>query len=296
MRREGWSVSALSFVLTVLGVAGIAGSGSPAIHASGRREQALPAPVPCARCFHPPPQVTWQWQLTGALDTHVKAKIYDIDLFSSSRANVSSLHHLGRRVVCYIDAGSWENWRPDSARFPKSLIGRALQGWPGERWLNVRRLSILGSIMRARVEICKRKGFDGVEFDNVDGWQNLTGFHITAREQLRYNIFLANLAHSLGLSVALKNDPDQVRKLLPYFDWSLNEQCFQYAECYKLLPFVRARKPVLEVEYSFPLSKFCARSRSLGFNSLRKHLRLGPWLQRCGPIVIGRRVPVDGLR
>ena len=44
---------------------------------------------------------------------------------------------LGRKVVCYIDAGTWEDWRPDAAQFTTSLLGRS-NGWPGERWLDVR--------------------------------------------------------------------------------------------------------------------------------------------------------------
>jgi hypothetical protein len=86
----------------------------------------------------------------------------------------------------------------------------------------------LGDVTKARMDLCKSKGFNGVEFDNVDGHSNNTGFPLTPSEQLSYNIFLANAAHTRGLSVALKNDLDQVTTLLPYFDWALDEQCFQY--------------------------------------------------------------------
>ena len=55
------------------------------------------------------------------------------------------------------------------------LLGRP-NGWPGERWFDIRRLDVLGSIMRDRIENCRRKGFDAVEPDNVDGYANRTGF------------------------------------------------------------------------------------------------------------------------
>lgn len=262
----------------------VVGSRRGALDAATRNSFALPSPAGCPTCYHPAVRTTWQWQLTGWLDSSVRARIYDIDLFERSRAQVRMLHGLRRKAICYIDAGSWEDWRPDRASFPKAVIGRPLAGWPGERWLNIRKLSVLGPIMRRRVTLCKQKQFDGVEFDNVDAWQNATGFHITATEQLLYNIFLANLAHTMGLSVALKNDTDQARRLLPYFDWSLDEQCFMYRECDKLLPFIRAGKPVFEVEYSLPVTKFCPRATKLRFNSMRKHLALGPWLQRCGQL------------
>ncbi len=207
--------------------------------------------------------------------------MYDVDLFDTTARQVRLLHRQGRKVTCYIDAGSWENWRPDGRRFPRSVIGRKLQGWPGERWLDIRKLNILQPLMRARVERCRRKRFDAVEFDNVDGYQNSTGFRLSAADQLRYNVFLANLAHRHHLSVALKNDVDQAARLQPYFDWSLDEQCFQYQECRKLLPFIRHRKPVFEVEYALSRQRFCRRADGLRFNAMRKRLNLGPWRRVC---------------
>lgn len=241
----------------------------------------LPRPVACPTCWHPALHAKWQWQLTGRLNLAVKASMYDVDMFDTRPAQVRRLHRLGRRVVCYIDAGSWENWRPDAHRFPHFVIGRPLAGWPGERWLDIRRVSVLAPLMKQRVLKCRRKGFDGVEFDNVDGYQNPTGFHLSSKDQLRYNVFLANLAHRQHLSVALKNDPDQALRLIRYFDWSLDEQCFQFSECHKLLPFLRHHKPVFEVEYSLPRSKFCPAAHRLRFNAIRKRLALGPWIRRC---------------
>ncbi|HEV3311032.1 MAG TPA: endo alpha-1,4 polygalactosaminidase [Chloroflexota bacterium] len=251
-----------------------------------RTEQAgaaLPKPVACAVCWRPPLRLTWQLQLGGTLDPTVPAAMYEIDMFDDSAAQVADLHRLGRKAICYVDAGSWENWRPDAGKFPKSVLGKPLQGWKGERWLDVRRISVLGPIIRNRVRQCKAKGFDGVDFDNVDGYSNPTGFPLTGADQLRYDTFLANLAHTNALSVALKNDPSQAKVLVKYFDWSVVEQCFQYQECARFSPFIRTGKPVFEVEYSLPLARFCKRAAALHFNSMRKHLNLGPWLRRCPP-------------
>ncbi|MFN7148907.1 MAG: endo alpha-1,4 polygalactosaminidase, partial [Microthrixaceae bacterium] len=84
----------------------------------------------------PRPGLSWQWQLTGAVDTSVGADVFDVDLFDTSAAVVSALHARGARVVCYMSAGSFEDWRPDASRFPSSVLGSALDGWPGERWLD----------------------------------------------------------------------------------------------------------------------------------------------------------------
>ena len=172
----------------------------------------------------PSPSTGWQWQLNGLpIDHSVEAEMYDIDLFDNDAATVSALHARGRKVVCYVNAGGWEDWRPDAARFPEAIIGANLDDWEGERWLDIRRIDLLGPIMGARMDSCQDKGFDGIEPDNVDGFLNDTGFPLTYEDQLRYNIWLAQAAHDRGLSIGLKNDMDQIPDLISHFDSALNE-------------------------------------------------------------------------
>lgn len=232
------------------------------------------------RRWIPGPRTTWQWQLTTPVDQSVSAQMFDIDLFDNSAAVVAALHRRGAHVICYLDAGTYENFRGDAHRFPGSVLGRS-NGWPGEKWLDIRRLTVLEPIMRTRFQMCKRKGFDGVEADNVDGYQNPTGFPLTGAQQLTYNRWLAGTAHSLGLSIALKNDLDQAGQLQSSFDYALDEQCFQYSECDKMRPFVTAHKAVFEVEYQLPTSGFCASANQNGFMSMRKNLNLDASRQAC---------------
>jgi len=231
--------------------------------------------------WQPALNTSWQWQLTTPVDQTVNAQMYDIDMFDNDVSVVASLHAQGRKVICYISAGTFENWRPDAASFPAVVKGNAVSGWPGENWLDIRRLDILGPIMTARLDLCQTKGFDGVEPDNIDGYTNGTGFPLTAQDQINYNTFLANQAHARGLSVALKNDLDQVQALLPYFDWALNEQCFQYNECNTLVPFITAGKAVFEVEYSLSTSQFCPQANALNFNAMQKDLNLDAFRIPC---------------
>jgi hypothetical protein len=268
----------LAFLFFVVPPASFANNGGAA-HAAGRSAM-VPAPVACPSCYHPRLLTSWQWQLSGKVDTGVRAHLYDIDGFDSKKGLVSALHAMHRRVVCYISAGSWENWRPDASQFPSAVKGKP-NGWPGERWLDIRDLADLEPIMYARLRMCAAKGFDAVELDNVDGYENNTGFPLTGADQALYNATLANYAHSRGLSVVLKNDLDQVVRLLPYFDFALNEQCFQYSECRKLKPFVQAGKAVFGVEYALKPVQFCPRANALNFDFLRKHLALGPWRRAC---------------
>jgi len=206
--------------------------------------------------------------------------MFDVDLFDVSASTVAALHDRGRVVVCYVSAGSWENWRPDADSFPAGVKGKS-NGWSGEKWLDIRQLDVLGPIMEARMDLCVAKGFDGVEFDNVDGYANNTGFDLKGADQLAYNRFLADAAHARGLSVGLKNDVDQAAALEPWFDWALNEECVAYDECSSLSSFISAGKAVFHVEYDLKTTKFCPVTQPLGFSSMRKHIDLDAWRQTC---------------
>src|SRR5687767_9845109 len=90
--------------------------------------------------WQPPAGITFQLQLNGTIDTSVDAEVFDIDMFDSPASLVEELHAQGRHVICYMSAGSYEEWRPDAESFPKRVLGKPLDGWPGERWLDVRRI------------------------------------------------------------------------------------------------------------------------------------------------------------
>jgi hypothetical protein len=225
--------------------------------------------------------MSWQWQLTGTIDQTVNAQMFDVDLFDTPAQTVASLHAAGRRVVCYVSAGTFENWRPDASLFPAAVKGSSVSGFPDEQWLDVRQWSVLQPILEARMDLCTSKGFDGIELDNVDGYENHSGFPLTAADQLTFNRALASSAHARNLSAALKNDIDQVADLVGQFDWALNEQCFEYDECDALQPFLEANKAVFNVEYNLATSSFCPKADALGFSSMRKHLSLDAYRVPC---------------
>ncbi|HVD03433.1 MAG TPA: endo alpha-1,4 polygalactosaminidase [Candidatus Dormibacteraeota bacterium] len=163
--------------------------------------------------------------------------VYDPDGIIPNRAVVRAIRAAGDYAICYVDAGTSENWRPDATRFARDLLGRP-NGWPGERWLRTRNTSILLPLMAARVAMRGTAGFEGVEFDNVDGYASNTSFPNTFAKQLRYKRDLAALAHRDGLAAGRKNDYGQVKALQPYFDFAVDEQCAEYAECALLEPLV----------------------------------------------------------
>ena len=192
---------------------------------------------------------------------------------------VADLHRRADHVICYIDVGTVENWRPDASEFPAAVLGSD-NGWPGERWLDIGPspfLSTIESIMMARFEMCADNGFDAVEPDNMDGAENDTGFAITIPEQIAYDEWVAGAIPSLGMSVAQKNFEDQSGTLEPHFDFVIEEQCFQYDDCSDIAPYTKAGKAVFEVEYqgqgAAPTS-FCPSADAMDFNSVQFDLSL----------------------
>ncbi len=240
-----------------------------------------PAPSVAAARWTPALGTTWQIQFSGRLNPSIDATAFDLDMFETAASTVAALHADGRHVVCYINAGAWEKWRPDAARYPRVVKGRGLDGWPGEKWLDIRRIDLIGPILSDRLDQCAAKGFDGVEFDNVDGFANDTGFPLTAADQLTFDRWLAARAHERGLAVGLKNTLELARQLEPDFDFAILEQCFQYRECALVAPFVDAGKSVIDIEYSLARSQFCAKATRLGIAAMRKRLSLDAWRRAC---------------
>ena len=201
--------------------------------------------------WHPIPGLTWQWHLSEPpVDTSVDAQVYDIDLFDNDASVVKTLHDQGRKVICYISVGSREDWRPDADQFPPQVLGKDYDGWPGEKWLDIRRIDQLAQIMQARLDLCKAKGFDAVEPDNIEISDNDTGFPITYADQLAYARWLADEVHARGLAIGLKNAADMVTDSLSIFDFAITEDCFDQGWCDQMLPFIAAGKPVFAAEYT----------------------------------------------
>lgn len=232
-------------------------------------------PITVGAWYKPETDTSWQWQLQGVVNTSYAVDLYDIDLFDSNESLIESLKNDGKRVICYFSAGSYEDWRGDKDDFPQSALGNRMDGWEGEKWLDISNEE-LAPIMIARLDLAVQKGCDGVELDNMDGYMNNTGFRLSADDQLGYNKFMANEARKRGLSVGLKNDIDQIIELEPYYDFNINEQCHAFNVCDKMQPFINANKPVFNAEYkqeyvnnsSGERDIMCAEAISLKFKTL----------------------------
>lgn len=238
--------------------------------------------------YRPTIDTTFQWQLRGPLVRSVDADVYDIDLFDTPTATIAALQAEGRRVVCYLSAGSSEDWRSDFGRYEAADLGKPLDDWEGERWVDVRSQNVR-AILADRLDLAANKGCDGVEPDNVDGWDNDSGFPLTRADQLAFDRWLAAEAHARGLAVGLKNALDLIPDLVGTFDFAVNEQCHEFGECDANEPFVAAGKPVWNAEYADDeasaralAATICPSARAAHFQTLVFPLELdGSWRVAC---------------
>ena len=198
--------------------------------------------------WRPEPSLTWQWQLQGEVNTSYAVAVYDIDLFDSEPALIESLHAAGRRVICYFSAGSAENWRPDFADFAEADVGEPLDGWEGERWVDIRSQGCLPSCSRASTSrssaaatAWSRTTCRATTTTPASSSRPPTSSRSTAASQTRRT-------HE-GWRWGSRTAGGQVVDLVDWYDFALNEECHEYEECSDFEPFIAAGKPVLNVEY-----------------------------------------------
>jgi hypothetical protein len=231
-----------------------------------------------------PSGLSWQWQLTGDIDTSVEADVFDIDLFDAGDEDIEALQERNVLLICYVSVGTSEEWRPDAGDFPGEVLGERYDEYPDERWLDVSRIDLLGPVVEARLDLCVARGFDAVEADNVDGWDNETGFDISRAEQLAFLRWISDAAHARGLAVGLKNVPGFIAEAEPYFDFLVTEDCFADGWCEAAVAFVETGKPVFAAEYTntdIDFEEACDEAAELGISMILKDRDLDAWREGC---------------
>ncbi|ORY15718.1 glycoside hydrolase superfamily [Clohesyomyces aquaticus] len=265
-----------------------------------------PVPTPTnTLAWKPSVNDTWQIILlsnielaTDATSVTPNVSIFDIDLFTNPKETIDTLHRLGKKVICYFSAGSFEPNRPDSGDFLPSDIGADLEGWPGEKWLRLGSENVR-KIMKKRVELAAEKGCDGVDPDNVDGYQNKNGLNLTAEDSISFMSYLSNITLPHNLTLGLKNAGDIITQVLPITHFSVNEQCVENSECDTFHAFIDAGKPVFHIEYPSGagsdlkedmVKHFCENSGdakgSDGFSTVLKKMDLDGWVEYCDQKVV----------
>lgn len=267
--------------------------------------------TPNGSLWKPRVGATWQIILRSTIDSTVdtltpEVEVWDIDANEHPDETVKKLHASNKKVICYFSAGSWENWRADKDKFAQADLGSVLEGWPDERWLNTASSSVR-AIMSQRIADAASKGCDAIDPDNVDGFANKNGIGLTKEGAVDYIKFLAKEARSHNMAIGLKNAAEIIDDVMDVVDFSVNEQCAQFGECDTFAKFIKAGKPVFQIEYpndgsnndnkkrraaqieeraalSGAATKTCKSMESgnlWGFSTVIKNMDLDGWVQYC---------------
>ncbi|CAG5068138.1 hypothetical protein DYBT9623_00867 [Dyadobacter sp. CECT 9623] len=232
--------------------------------------------------------VSFDWDLDDLnAGDRFSADVVDVDAFTTSAEQVAALHAQGKKVIAYLSVGTLENDRPDAGLLPKEVIGKVYPEWPEERWLDIRQPEKLRPWLNSRFNMIINKGFDAIEPDNLDSYENETGFQITETDTRRYCDFLIEMAHRNGLGIGQKNVPELAPDYSAKFDWMLTEDAFEQGWQDQAQPFTALNKPVFATEYTDMTSKavfentFCPKAKSLRIYAVLKKRDLDKWSSAC---------------
>jgi hypothetical protein len=172
----------------------------------------------------------------------------------------SSKPAAGLYNVCYIngfqtqsqDRNFWLTEHPTLVL--RSARGKPITdpGWPDEYILDVstraKRMAI-AAVQDKTVDLCKTKGFDAVEFDNLDSYSR-SHHEFTLTDDIALARMLVERAHGDGLAAGQKNTPELGKRGrdLIHFDFAVSEECYRYNECSSYTSVYGAR--VIDIEYT----------------------------------------------
>ena len=198
---------------------------------------------------------------------------------------IDRLKAKGKVVICYLDTGAWESYRPDAALFPAAVIGNS-SGWSGEKWLDIRVASWpqYKALIEARLDLASGPGVTVSSLTRtIRGEQARVCDHFGRPEGLvpRGGPDGTRPRPERG---AEERDRDHGRGHDRRVDGNLNEECNMYSECDVLSGFIKAGKAVFQVEYTdegMTYDKTCPPNNTRNFDGLLKTLDLDTWRQPC---------------
>jgi len=220
----------------------------------------------------------WNYVLSGNLDeTKETAGVVDIDV-NKSQDKIDRLHAKGIRVICYFSGGTIEDFRDDYNDFAsvRGLVRNTYEAWPDENWLDFR-IDGIKPLLEKRIKLAASKKCDGIEVDNLDGYQMSEvkewNNPLTKQDTITFAKWLANTAHSYDLSIGLKNVVGIIDELSSYFDFAINESCVNYNECGLYKNFLAQGKAVFGVTYDGldnNLNALCKNLNNLNISTIVK--------------------------
>lgn len=165
-----------------------------------------------------------------------------------------------RYNICYVngfqtqpeDASMWKRSHADALLRDDDGDPVSDPGWPDEMLLDTRTAAARESIVAVltkSIARCGDRGFDAVEFDNLDSWTRSHGA-LTRSGNLALASALVDVAHAHGLAAGQKNTPQlgASGKRDTGFDFVVAEECVKYREC---AAYTKTYGPrVIDIEYS----------------------------------------------
>ncbi|KFY43670.1 hypothetical protein V494_01875 [Pseudogymnoascus sp. VKM F-4513 (FW-928)] len=310
-KRKRWIITAVAAAFVIVGLAVGLGVGLSSRHSSSAASPSEPrsdtssgstSTTGDSSLWQPEVGIKWQIVLQAPInETEIDVPVYDIDLFDSTASIITWAQGQGRKVICYFSAGSYEDWRPDAASFKPEDYGNGLEGWEGEYWLNTSSANAR-NIMLARLDQAAKKGCDGVDPDNIDGYENDSGLDLTTDTAVDFVTFLADATHARNMSFGLKNGAKILSQVIDLIQWNVVEECLQYNECEKYGPVIDAGKPVFLIEYPTTEERpsyvsdekkeeICGSSGiPRGFSTILKNMNLDEWIVQCPALTPNQRI------
>ncbi len=199
-----------------------------------------------ASAYSPPPiDAGFDYQIGGDYPLPEGVSVVSRDWFSGSPAPDPAYS------ICYVNgfqtqANERGTDRPDErSNWPRSLVLSKLGDdpkWGGEYLVDIRSADKRERAARwvgRMIEGCAAKGYDAVEFDNLDSWTRFDGTPLKRRvpfgkpDALAYAELLADRAHGLDMAVGQKNAADVTKgqSARVGFDFAIAEECARYNEC-----------------------------------------------------------------
>jgi Glycoside-hydrolase family GH114 len=204
----------------------------------------LPLAAPAEGAKPPPANAGFDYQIGGDYALPAGVGVVSRDWY---------IGHAPRGVyaICYVNAFQTQDdesgvrRRDERSSWPSDLVLRQLgddPNWGGEYLVNISTAEKRRRATRwveQMINGCARKGFEAVEYDNLDSWTRFDGTPLAnrvpfeKRQALAYAKMLAERAHAKGLAVGQKNTVDvtseQSRRV--DFDFAIAEECARYDEC-----------------------------------------------------------------
>jgi hypothetical protein len=210
-----------------------------------------------------PPRVNagFDYQIGGDYPLPADVSVVSRDWFSGDDAPRPTYS------ICYVNAFQTQADEPgvdrpdERSNWPPNLVLSELGDdphWGGEYLIDIstaakRRQA--ADWVKQMIDGCREKGFEAVEYDNLDSWTRFDGTPLaddvpfSKPQALAYATILARRAHVRELAVAQKNTadvtPEQADRV--GFDFAIAEECSRYDEC-NVYRHVHGNR-VIEIEY-----------------------------------------------